>query len=73
MLGYCLQGFFPIASIELLLASLPALLSPHGTCCIVLHQGVGYEVQLAQQFCSCRERLSPTVKMSVLPSLMLQG
>ena len=28
-------------------------------CCIALYYGVGYEIELAQQFSSCRERLQP--------------
>ena len=59
VLGFCLQGFVSIASIELLAASLPELLKQHGACRVVLYSGVGYEVELAQQFSSCRERLQP--------------
>ena len=40
VLDFRLQGFVSIASIELLPASLPELLSQHGAC-IVLYYGVG--------------------------------
>ena len=40
VLGFCLQGFVSIASIELL-ASLPELLKQPGACCIVFYYGVG--------------------------------
>ena len=40
VLGFCLQGFVSIASIDLP-ASLLELLKQHGACCIVLYYGVG--------------------------------
>ena len=71
VIGFCLQGFVLIASIELP-ASLPELLRQRDAC-IVLYYGASKRSSWHSSSLPVAKGCSPTVGVSVLPSLKFRG